>query len=292
MKIIITTCIAVLLIISASGQNGKTVSLRWKLQPNESLSFKTVMLNIDTARAREFSLNTDRLSRMFSDSTNNKIPEIQKFFSGINTSFSKADFNTKLTENKHGIIDIEMDKKEEENPANKKDTGNIITGFPKMMKKMAGNVMLRGALNKDGSVQSFYVKNDQKNLIAIFFELPPNDIKIGDTWKLTVNLISLDQNFTCDTSFRKNTCKLVDLKKVGTETIAIIKYDLGEYVSGDYYNPGTGVSKKSTMKMTYNGLAEFSVDKGRWASYNGIMTLHTTGVSSSVTTQKIALSAD
>jgi hypothetical protein len=292
MKIIITTCIAVLLIILASGQNGNTVSLRWKLQRNEALSFKTVMLNIDTTRAREFSLNTDRLSGLFGDNTKDNLPEIQQFFSGINSSFSKADFTTKLTENRNGVIDIEMDKKEEEAPANKKDTDNIITGFPKMKKKLGGNVMLRGALNKDGSIQSFYVKNDQKNIIAIFFELPRNDVKVGDSWPLAVNLISMDQNFTCDTSFKKNTCKLVDLKKTGNETIAIIKYDLGEYVSGDYYNPGTGVSKKSTMKMTYNGLAEFSVDKGRWASYNGIMTLHTTGVSTSVTTQKIALSAD
>ena len=286
------TCIALLLIVTASAQKGETVSLRWKIQPNGALSFKTVMLSIDTNKAREFSLSPDRLSRLFGDNTKDNLPEIQQFFSGINSSFSKADFTTKLTENRNGIIDIEMDKKEEEAAANKKDTDNIITGFPKMMKKLGGNVMLRGALNNDGSIQSFYVKNDQKNLIAIFFELPRNEVKVGDTWPLAVNLISMDQNFTCDTSFKKNTCKLVEIKKSGNETIAVLKYDLGEYVSGDYYSPATGTNKKSTLKMTYNGLAEFSVEKGRWATYNGIMTLRTTGITTAVTTQKIALSAD
>ena len=286
------TCIALLLIVTASAQKGETVSLRWKIQPNGALSFKTVMLSIDANKAREFSLSPDRLSRLFGDNTKDNLPEIQQFFSGINSSFSKADFITKLTENRNGIIDIEMDKKEEEAPANKKDTDNIITGFPKMMKKLGGNVMLRGALNNDGSIQSFYVKNDQKNLIAIFFELPRNEVKVSDTWPMAVNMISMDQNFTCDTSFKKNTCKLVEIKKAGNEIIAVLKYDLGEYVSGDYYSPATGTSKKSTLKMTYNGLAEFSVEKGRWTTYNGIMTLRTTGITTAVTTQKIALSAN
>ncbi|MEP6726240.1 MAG: hypothetical protein ABJC98_10510 [Bacteroidota bacterium] len=285
------TCIAILLIVTASAQNGKTVSLRWKLQPREILNFKTVMLNIDTSKAREFSLGPDRLSGLFGNTIDNT-NEIRQFFSTINSSFAKADFNTKLSENTNGIIDIEMDKKEEEAPASKKDTDNIITGFPKMMKKLGGNVMLRGALNDDGSIQSFYVKNDQKNLIAIFFELPHNDVKVGDIWPLAVNLISMDQNFTCDTSFKKNTCKLVELKKAGNETIAVLRYDLGEYISGDYYSASTGTSKKSTLKMTYNGLAEFSVEKGRWATYNGIMTLRTTGISTAATMQKIALTAD
>ncbi|MEP6750069.1 MAG: hypothetical protein ABJB86_20190, partial [Bacteroidota bacterium] len=144
----------------------------------------------------------------------------------------------------------------------------------------------------NGSIQSFYVKNDQKNLIAMFFELPNRQIKVGDSWSLNMNFISMDQNFKCDTSYKKNNVTLIGLKQIAGQTTAIIKYDLTEFVSGDFNNPLAGNNKKTMMKMTYNAIGEFSVDKGRWTNYDGILSLSASGVMTSNTTKKIQLLAE
>ncbi|MEP6750455.1 MAG: hypothetical protein ABJB86_22140, partial [Bacteroidota bacterium] len=163
MKAILTIS-AIFFIVAASAQTGNPVFLKWKLQPKEILAYNTVMQEIDTANFKDFSVDFGILLKIFEDSTNKKTDEAKKFFSEINKSLKENGLVTKLRENKPGVIGIEMVmKQKDDNPASKKDTTeNII----KMMSKLNGNVMLRGAINENGSIQSFYVKNDQKNLIA------------------------------------------------------------------------------------------------------------------------------
>ena len=43
------------------------------------------------------------------------------------------------------------------------------------------------------------------------------------------------------------------------------------------------------MKFIYKAQAEFSVDKGKWVSYNGIMSLNASGFMNSVQKKKFAL---
>jgi len=74
---------------------------------------------------------------------------------------------------------------------------------------------------------------------------------------------------------------LTDIKKNKGETIAVIKYNIVEYVNGTFNSPsfmGGGEEQKTMMKFTHQAIAEFSVDKGRWISYDGIMSLDASGV--------------
>ncbi len=47
------------------------------------------------------------------------------------------------------------------------------------MYMMSGGVILRGAVNEDGSVNSFYMNNEQRNLLGFFFCLLG---KTGSRW--------------------------------------------------------------------------------------------------------------
>jgi len=146
---------------------------------------------------------------------------------------------------------------------------------------MNQGVMLRGSVYAKGGVHSFWVKAQQKNLIAILFELPTQPVKVGDTWSLDVNLISNDQNFSCDSSYKMNTVTLTELKKVKGETVATLKYEIEEYVSGTFSTPmfkEGGGGTPTMMRFSHLGIAEFSVDRGRWISYDAIMSLDATGV--------------
>ena len=143
-----------------------------------------------------------------------------------------------------------------------------------------------------GVHQSFWINNNQKNLVSIFFELPTHPVKVGDTWKLDINLIGNDQNFTCDSSYKMNEVTLTDIKNVNGEKIAVIKYDIVEYVKGIFNTPsfmGGDGAQNTMMRFSHQAIAEFSVDKGRWVSYDGIMSGNTTGLMTSSNKTKFAL---
>ncbi len=147
---------------------------------------------------------------------------------------------------------------------------------------MSEGVMLRGSVYETGGIHSFWTKSNQKNLISIFFELPTKPVQAGDTWDLDINLISNDQNFECDSSYKINKVTMVDMKKIQGENIAVLKYDITEYVKGNFTTPSfggnSGGQTETMMKFTYQAVAEFSIDRGRWISYDGIMTFAASGV--------------
>jgi hypothetical protein len=154
--------------------------------------------------------------------------------------------------------------------------------------------MLRGSVYKNGSLHSFWMKNNQKNLLSLFFELPNKELKKGDSWILSnVNFIGNDHNFICKKAEKKNQITLTDIRKLNGETIAVIDYNILEYVFGDFNTPAflgnEAGSKKTEMKFIYKAQAEFSVEKGKWISYNGIMSLDASGALNSVQKKKFAL---
>ena len=60
---------------------------------------------------------------------------------------------------------------------------------------------------------------------------------------------------------KKNIITLIYIKNVNGETVAVIDYDILEYVSGDFNNPFSKDSKETTMEFIYKENAEFSIDK-------------------------------
>lgn len=267
--------------LTVFGQKSETVELKWKIGKNEKLNYYTVMSNIDES---SFEMDFGGLFKALSDSTDSGLNKSKDLFKKINKTFENQDFITTLTNKNNGVIDIVMMTKpkevgeEENNTTDENNEDEIL----KMMQSMTQGVMLRGSVYETGGIHSFWVKSDQKNLIALFFELPTQPVKVGDKWSLDINLIANDQNFDCDSSFKINEVTLVDIKKIKGEKIAVLKYNIVEYVKGNFNTPSffgsEGGQKETMMKFSHQGIAEFSVDKGRWVNYDGIMSLEATGV--------------
>lgn len=253
------------------------VSLRWKLQPGEVLTYKADMKELDTNQARA---NFGRI--LFGKDSGGTRYLFDTVLKNLQKEVVNAGLIVNLSEKKSGLIGIAM----------KFDLKKQTEDTTSLLQMMGRGVMLRGAINEDGTIQSFYVKNDQRNLIALLFELPGKPIQVGDSWPLDVHLISMDQNFSCDSSFRKNKVTLVDLKKSGDDTIAVIQYDLVEYVSGGFESPFSANSSTPTfMRMTHKAQAEFSVNRGRWLSYDGLMTMQAGGIMESNIVKEMRLVA-
>jgi hypothetical protein len=272
--------------LSAFSQSkDNAVFLKWKLKAGEVLSYKTIMEEIDTANHKDMSMaGFNQVLGLKGDSALDA--EFKNMIRQLNAQVQHSNFITKLTEKRKGIIDIALYAKNGNSDtiaaraASKGPNGiSISAGLP-------AGVMLRGAIYEDGSIESFYTKNEQKNLLAIFFELPARAVKPGDTWPLSVNFISMDQNFVCDSSYKRNTVKLVGIENKNGEHIATLRYDIEEYVRGVFVNTNT------FMKMSFQGIAGFSLEKGRWVSYDGVMVLSSDGFMTSQTTKKLSLVAE
>lgn len=267
----------------------KVVKLQWKLSNNDTIFYKTVMSEIG-----ESSFEAD-FGGIFKKDTNSTKTGVNKlgndFFKKLKDQYNNTNLVTRLTKSPdfNAVVDIEMiaeqkDKKE----VNGKDEARSF------MSSMMKGTMLRGSVNTDGSLHSFWMKNSQKNLLSLFFELPNKPIKKGDTWTLhNVNFIGNDQNFVCRKAKKENTITLTDIKEINGETIAIINYNIIEFVSGDFKMPkyfgSSGKNKTTEMEFVYKAQAEFSINKGKWINYNGIMSLNASGMMNSVQKKKFAL---
>jgi len=280
MKNKLLTLVFGFLTIASFGQKKQKVDLDWKIGKQEKLSYMTVMSEIDTSSVE---MNFDGLFKSFSDSTGKGISEVKDFFKKLNSSFKNMDLVTTLTNKGAGIIDIVMVANQNKDKQLKSDTSDSKQKeIIKMMQAVSQGVMLRGSVYEAGGIHSFWTKSNQKNLISIFFELPTKSVQVGDTWDLDINLISNDQNFECDSSYKVNKVTMVDIKKVHGENIAVLKYDIIEYVKGNFTTPSFGGNmggqSETMMKFTHQAVAEFSIEKGRLISYDGIMTLVASGV--------------
>ena len=233
----------ILIAFSSNAQDKETVDLKWKI--TDSLTYETFMHGYSLEEKIKEVENETNLERM-----NELLKEIKR---------DKINYETQIFSDNHGNYDVKMIHKSDVNKLNINDR----------------NVILRGKFNPDGQNLSFYYEQNKKNLISLFFELPKKSLKIGDEWNIDVDIISLNQHFKADSLSKKNTVRLKDIVERNGNKIAIIEYDLNEYVSGSLEKNKTKNSKKNKtsekpyLQATHKIIGEFNIDKGFWISYDG-----------------------
>lgn len=294
----ITLFLSLIFPILGQSQSNDNFFLEWKIKKNDTIKYKTIMNPVQVKD--EISENKD-LNSVFSGKD---FKEMQKLVSDMNSSLK---YETKLYLNNKNdkFIDIVMNTINEEKSDSKSDLNELMSQMEKESKKKKGkkskeeidtlsmkkmmkgisalnnNVVLRGRLSSKGEIISNYYKNSQKNLIAILFELPNKEVKIGEKWKLNVNFIEMDQNFICDSLYNENFAFIEKVIDSNNEKIAVIKYQITEFVSGDFNNPMTGflgsekedAERKTYLKASHTATANFSITKGKWITYDGALTV-------------------
>jgi len=208
---------------------------------------------------------------------------MKDIFYGPKDSYSSIDtFVCNLTKKRNNIINIVWITYNE----SIRPTGADTSTAPIWMKSNSGDTVLRGSVYDNGVIHSFY--STKLDYLAFYFQLPNKKIKIGDRWPVDFNCIYLSEGFICDSAYKLNSVTLTDIKKINNEMIAIINYDLIEYVSG---NDGGFFGKIDNilMEFRHKAIGEFSITKGRWISYIGTQETISTGTMSSRTQSKVSL---
>lgn len=268
------------------------INLQWKLEKGDTIAYKTLMENSKT--------------EIESTTTFQKILNDSKFANQLKEQMENTNLVTYLTNsnNFEDVIEIEMIGEEIDKRKSKKRDRD------KFMNSMLRGTLLRGSVYKSGEIHSFWLKKAQFNLIAMLFELPTKTISEGETWEhKNIMFISNDQNFICEEAKKTNQVKLQEIKYLDSDTIAVLEYDIREYVKGEFgmnnqfsdFTAGKNdeadeffneLTKQRTVIVdyAYRATAEFSLREGKWVSFKGIISSSSIGLmGNSSTVQNIAL---
>lgn len=283
-KIIILMSI-VLFSHSVSFSQNSGIFLQWKIAKGDTLKYQTIM-NAEQSFAEETS-KADTSTNVF-----------KNLFKSINKANGNMKYQTNifLNQKDNNLIDIEMktvastdtahkspmkqdfegtkNKKKDKKQTDEKSDSLAVQNMFNALSGMGSMVVLRGRITPGGEMVSNYYKNSQRNLVSILFALPNKPVQIGEKWKLAASFIEMDQNFYADSSSNINDVYIEKIIEKDNDKIAIIKYNILEYVSGDFIAqmiklPGMDNNKKTFMKYSYSATGYFSMTKGKWLNYEG-----------------------
>jgi len=251
------------------------VRLEWKIKPGDTLRYQTVMHEVD---ANSSCISFNQLFQILTDSARREIDSFQQdFIRQLKEFHHNVRYISHLYPSSHfdDVTEIRVTMHKDSTATEK--AGNL---FAQMMESMlVDKTVLRGSVYNRGGIHSFWVKTDQLNLISLLFELPAKEVHPGDSWELTpVHYINFDQNFVCVEARKHNRVTLKEIREQGGEQIAVLEYDILEHVKGDYYSPFTKKPVATHMTMTYKARSEFSITRGKWLTYKGLMSVTSGGI--------------
>lgn len=265
-------------------------ALDWKIAPGEVVAYSTAM-NPAENTSSNFSFNYDSLdpeTRAILDPENHVIlDKLEQVISELNLPRTYSMISI-LTPTSRGTISVKMILDKTDQPESQ--PGQLGEGFDQFWGAMQGTVQLRGEVTPDGAIASFYLEERQRNLLAMFFELPTTPVKVGDSWSIDVNCISMGNGFIVSKAQRENRVLFAELSQTPDgKPIAVLEYFIGEIVDGKFKSPTSGETAPQSMLCTFIGQGQFLIEEGRWKQFTGEMTVIAKGFMESNTTQLFAL---
>lgn len=257
-----------------------TYRLRWKPNKNEIIAYIMETVNLENPK---LDLNSGFLSLLDSlshgDTTSVKATFVKKMLENSIENMKNTEKIATIQQQQQKIY-VRILVKDKE-PLKKKVINDSLPDFSQFSK----GIQFKAFLNENGGIYSFYLQTRQKNILGLYFQLPENKVKIGDSWPLDLQMLSMDYQFNCDSANNINKVTLQKTYQKDLDTIAVLKYEIVEYLSGSYSDLWSNQKKPIMMEMKYFGNPEFNITKGRWENFNMIMTIISKGYQESSTKQ-------
>lgn len=261
------TVILLLFLTSCYAESDK-VDLKWKIHPREVIKYKAIISEINLEP--DFMLDGFEVLKnpILKSKVNNKL----KAYKGpVGTLEARLEGKVGGFKAKFVAVKPEYDSP----PTN--DEEKIKR---EIVDSRAGTVEILAELGLKGQLNSFYLKQKQRNILALFFKLPELEVKIGNEWNLPLTLIEIGQGFVPKEAARDQEAKLVGLRKNSKgEEIAELFYVIAEKVNGQFeYSYSDKVVPIST-NYSYYASGQFNINMGRWESFTAISYLSGSGLS-------------
>jgi hypothetical protein len=268
---------------AVDSENGKPLyTLDWKINENEVVAYKTAMNPVDGAEP-SISFNIDRL---FAE--HDITDEVRQQLAGIRLPEAFSMISV-LERNSRDNISVKMIVLEVSLQENASDDG-IGAVFDQLMSAMEGTVQIRGELTPDGAISSFYLEQEQRNLLAMLFELPTDPVYVGDSWEIDVNCIAMGNGFIAANAERVNRVEFAEVREnADGELLAVLDYFIAEAVDGHFQIPFSDEAIPTTMTCTFLGQGLFLIEEGRWEQFTAEFALKATGLMNTDAVQHFAL---
>jgi len=254
-------------LVSCNAGSGK-VDLRWKIKPGESIKYSATLAEIKL----DPNFKLDGLEVLKSPILKDKLHEALKAYKDpvgtleIELVGEQDGFKVKSL-----AIQPKYDSPAEDELEERKR---------KMAELRVGMVDILAWVDFKGRLKSFYLKQKQKNTVALFFKLPELDVKVGDDWTLPVTLIDIGQGFVPKEAVRDQQAKLVSLtKNAKGDMIAEILYINAEKVNGQFEYSDNDIVVPLSLEYSSFMRGQFNVTKGRWEKFIGISYVSGSGLS-------------
>jgi len=161
-------------------------------------------------------------------------------------------------------------------PKKKKRPSKEDRELAKALEKNLWTVKVRANMTDWGFVTTD-LKREQRNLVAIMFELPSKPVAVGDVWTHSADLVRMGTGWEGQ-SESINRVELTALERDAQgHTVAVIDFTLAELQEGRFSDVRMPKPIPASMEMSFVGRGEFLVDQGRWKRLAGRMTTRASG---------------
>jgi len=247
----------------------EVTSLEWKVVKNRPIALKTVLgplpLKFNPITGFTLAKNPQLLEKTIANIKSIEIPESPPLI-------------TSLTKSKDHITVRVVNAPQKYSTPAKTDEEKTKRDI---MEKTAGMTQLLGDINIHGDVESFFLQQRQKNVMSIFFKLPDSPVKIGESWSIPVNFIELSNGFVATKAERINKVTLYKISNdANKETLAGIFYNISETVEGYFESFFSKEKVPTSVTISFLGYGDFSINKGIWKKFSGMLTTDGTGMMS------------
>lgn len=132
-----------------------------------------------------------------------------------------------------------------------------------------GFPILNGEINDSGNLLT-EMEVSRGNFFKIFYDLPDQQIKVGDTWTSNLKLEKDFDGIIITDSTKSDKVTFEELIKIEGDQLAILKYELRESYVGNYLDEDN-VRKEAIFDILFDTKGSFNISKGKWDQLNGVV---------------------
>jgi len=264
---------------AAAASAPERVQLRWKVPQGTPVAYEFITqqvgpgknsMRLDLSGLKNSKLTAKQRKAIFEL----QLPSQSAMASVLSTKPS-GDLSVKVV-----VTRMDIPKKKRPTKADKQ--------MAQAMENMVGTVQIRASMTDWGFVTTD-LKREQRNLVALMFELPSKPVAVGESWTHSADLVKMGTGWEGE-SESLNRVELVSLdKEADGQTVAVIDFTLAERQDGKFSNARVTKTVPASMEMSFVGRGEFLVEQGRWKRIAGRMTTKATGVMETDTEQQFTL---
>lgn len=159
----------------------------------------------------------------------------------------------------------------------------------RMSANRAGYVELLGNFSHEGQLQDFYLRQQQRNLLNLFFSMPKSPVYTSDSWLLDVRLTEIGPGFYPQETERVSRAYLEAIEEIDGIRVARILYVVSERVAGHFQYHVEDPVTPIESNYSHIGYGSFIIGEGRWKNFTMVAYLSGSGLSQSESMKIYAL---